>query len=41
MADDGKGFSIQPDDFVTVILMNDLYEITGQHNWGISESMKI
>lgn len=27
MADDGKGFSIQPDDFVTVTLMNDIYEI--------------
>lgn len=25
--DDGKGFSIQPDDFVTVTLMNDIYEI--------------
>ncbi|HEL1739612.1 TPA: replicative protein [Streptococcus suis] len=27
MDDDGKGFSIQPDDFVTVTLMNDIYEI--------------
>lgn len=25
--DDDKGFSIQPDDFVTVTLMNDIYEI--------------
>lgn len=27
MDDDSKGFSIQPDDFVTVTLMNDIYEI--------------
>ncbi|GFE43557.1 hypothetical protein ScFU53_07500 [Streptococcus canis] len=27
MDDDGKGFSIQPDAFVTVTLMNDIYEI--------------
>lgn len=27
MDDDDKGFSIPPDDFVTVTLMNDIYEI--------------